>query len=38
MERLKLVEEDKKRRKMIKKLKVELDSQAIKKSVEMADV
>jgi hypothetical protein len=38
MEWLKLVEEDKKRRKMIKKLKVELDSQAIKKSVEMADV
>jgi hypothetical protein len=38
MESLKLEEEDQKRRKTAKKLKVQLDSQAMKKSVEMADV
>jgi hypothetical protein len=38
MEALKMEEEDQKRRKRAKRLKVELQAQSIKKSVEIADV
>jgi hypothetical protein len=38
MEALKMEEEDQKRRKTAKKLKVEFEAQAMKKSVEIADV